>query len=232
MLWEAVRIISFLKPKIIIFENVLGILSSKNQAVFEKYNKTLAEQGYSNSDAIKLNLLDFGIPQHRKRVFVISLLNEYSNNNNKKILSNIQIWIDEYKKEKFLKRPNLKHFLKINNFSQREKISKKIEYYYTNFCTWKDGKGNKNGSYNRAWKIEKYCGTLSVSNIMRITDGKEVSVITPAESFQLMGFDAEDYQVLKKEFPSNNFLRTLAGNSIGVPILICILKFLQKNKLV
>lgn len=62
---------------------------------------------------------------------------------------------------------------------------------------------------------------------MRITDGKEVSVITPAESF-----DAEDYQVLKKEFPSDNFLRTLAGNSIGVPILICILKFLQKNKLV
>ena len=166
-------------------------------------------------------------PNIVKEFFVISLLNKYSNNNNKKILSNIRIWIDEYKKEKFKKRPNLKHFLKINNFSQREKIRKKIEYYYTNFCTWKDGKGNKNGSYNRAWKIEKYCGTLSVSNIMRITDGKEVSVITPAESF-----DAEDYQVLKKEFPSDNFLRTLAGNSIGVPILICILKFLQKNKLV
>ena len=47
---------------------------------------------------------------------------------------------------------------------------------------------NINGSYNRAWKIEKYCGTLSVCNVIKITDDELVSKITPLESCLLMGF--------------------------------------------
>ncbi|WP_338970817.1 DNA cytosine methyltransferase [Spiroplasma endosymbiont of Labia minor] len=60
------------KPKFVIWENVKGLLSKKNYPHFQHYLNTMEEIGYRNYYKI-LNSKDFGIPQSRNRVFVVSV---------------------------------------------------------------------------------------------------------------------------------------------------------------
>jgi DNA (cytosine-5)-methyltransferase 1 len=60
------------KPQVVIWENVPNLLSPKNLPHFQQYLDTLAKLGYKNEYRI-LNGKDFGIPQNRKRVFVVSI---------------------------------------------------------------------------------------------------------------------------------------------------------------
>jgi DNA (cytosine-5)-methyltransferase 1 len=61
------------RPKVVIWENVKGLLSKKNIVHFNHYLKTMESFGYVNHYKV-LNSKDFGIPQSRNRVFVVSIL--------------------------------------------------------------------------------------------------------------------------------------------------------------
>lgn len=63
------------KPKYIIWENVLGLISKKHKQYFDIYLNELENLGYTNTWKV-LNAKDFGIPQSRNRVFVISIRND------------------------------------------------------------------------------------------------------------------------------------------------------------
>ena len=60
-------------------ENVPPLLSKSNGnlAQFQKWEQKLASLGYSNFVKI-LNAKDYGIPQNRERVFMISILGDYT----------------------------------------------------------------------------------------------------------------------------------------------------------
>lgn len=75
LLWETLKIIEFYKPKWIINENVSNVLSEKNFKNIQKYCEYLNNLGYETDYKI-LNAKDYGIPQKRKRIFIISKLNE------------------------------------------------------------------------------------------------------------------------------------------------------------
>ena len=79
LLFETIRIISEMKskPKIVIWENVTGVLNKKMIKAFFNYLSEMEKLGYVNKYEI-LNAMDFGIPQNRNRVFVVSIL--HSNN--------------------------------------------------------------------------------------------------------------------------------------------------------
>ena len=74
LLWETIRIIKEMKikPKIVIWENVKGVLNKNNIETFNNYLSTMKDLGYSNQYKV-LNSKDFGIPQNRNRVFVVSI---------------------------------------------------------------------------------------------------------------------------------------------------------------
>lgn len=59
-------------PKIIVFENVRGVLSGTNKTHFEKYLKYLSRKGYLTVWDV-LDAADYGVPQHRMRVVAISI---------------------------------------------------------------------------------------------------------------------------------------------------------------
>lgn len=66
------------KPKLFVFENVRGMLSSKDENgnnIFEKIVIEMKEIGY-NIDYKILDAKDFGVPQSRKRVIIIGWKNE------------------------------------------------------------------------------------------------------------------------------------------------------------
>lgn len=62
-------------PKILLMENVKNLVGKKFKPDFDKWLDALEELGYNNYWKI-LNAKNYGIPQNRERVFVVSILKE------------------------------------------------------------------------------------------------------------------------------------------------------------
>ena len=79
LLWEVERILGELteKPQILIMENVPEVIGSRNIKDFQKWEAKLSSLGYTNFVDI-LNAKNYGIPQNRRRCFMISILGDYS----------------------------------------------------------------------------------------------------------------------------------------------------------
>jgi DNA-cytosine methyltransferase len=69
---EYVEVVKVIKPKIFIMENVEGLLSSNGGKTFESILEYFKELGY-NVEGRKLNTVEYGVPQKRKRVIVIGV---------------------------------------------------------------------------------------------------------------------------------------------------------------
>lgn len=78
LMWNSVEIIRHCKPKLVIWENVKNVLSSKHKHNFEQYINELDVIGY-NSYYKVLNAKDYGIPQNRERIYVISIRKDIDN---------------------------------------------------------------------------------------------------------------------------------------------------------
>ena len=78
LLYEAERIIEHVKPKYAIAENVKNLVGKKHKNDFEELLKRLEGYGYNNYWKI-LNAKDFGIPQNRERVFIVSIRKDIDN---------------------------------------------------------------------------------------------------------------------------------------------------------
>ena len=73
LFFEISRFASILKPRILFFENVKGLLNHDKGRTFETIIKTLDELGYDVEWQV-LNSKNFGVPQNRERVFIIGHL--------------------------------------------------------------------------------------------------------------------------------------------------------------
>lgn len=74
LLWECERIIEAKKPDYLLMENVKALVSKTFKPYFDKWCALLEELGYTNYWQV-LNARDFGVPQNRERVFMISIRN-------------------------------------------------------------------------------------------------------------------------------------------------------------
>ena len=73
LLWECRKTILAKKPKYLLFENVKALVSEKFLYLFEKWCKELESYGYANYYQV-LNSKDYGVPQSRERIFMVSIL--------------------------------------------------------------------------------------------------------------------------------------------------------------
>lgn len=78
LFYEAVKIIDKCKPKFAIAENVKALTSKKHEQFFKSILETLDDIGY-NSYYQVLNAKDFGVPQNRERIFIISIRKDIDN---------------------------------------------------------------------------------------------------------------------------------------------------------
>ncbi|MDO8942339.1 MAG: DNA (cytosine-5-)-methyltransferase, partial [Desulfobacterales bacterium] len=67
---EFARLVEQGRPRVLVIENVQGLLSSHNGRDFGIVVRTLAELGYGVGWRV-LNSKDFGVPQSRQRVFIV-----------------------------------------------------------------------------------------------------------------------------------------------------------------
>jgi DNA (cytosine-5)-methyltransferase 1 len=73
LLWEVKRAILAKKPKWLVMENVSALVSQKFISTFNEWQLELEKYNYTNFAQI-LNSRDYGIPQNRERIFMVSIL--------------------------------------------------------------------------------------------------------------------------------------------------------------
>ena len=249
LLYETVRIVSKLKPKYVIWENVKNVLSQKHRHNFDNYLKEMEELGYINYYQV-LNAKDYGIPQNRERVFTISVRNDIDKG-----------YTFPEPQELRLK---LKDMLE-NNVDEKYYLSdKQIERIHT--TTYNVGRTRiqekewRDTLCARDWKDPKCVQVAKLPYFNYESDGRVYSVsglhpclrskepnqkidendgilnkkdykirkLTPKECFRLMGFDDVDFEKASK-VNSNTQLYKQAGNSIVVNVLEEIFKELFKE---
>ncbi len=75
---DVARICEEHKPKVIFAENVKGLVIHDKGRTFQIIKKTFADLGYTvytNQDKT-LNSKDFGVPQHRERIYIVAFRND------------------------------------------------------------------------------------------------------------------------------------------------------------
>ena len=245
------------RPKYVIWENVKGLISKKHIEHFHHYLKTLEELGYKNYWSV-LNSLDFGLPQNRQRVFVVSIRNDIKKEFNFDLLERKEMrplidfidkdpaWIEtnEYTVTqpsmiKALENGKIKIAMTYVNTITTKQVrwdSTVVFKDYTNFYTYPRSSDGKliNGFHNRAWKLENYVGTIPASAVPQIGKIKDSNLmfryLTPRECFRLQGFTDKDYDSIIAKGIKRDNLYQLAGNSIPVPVLEAIFKELLFEK--
>ncbi len=246
MLWEVERILierHTLKrtlPKFLLMENVSNILSNTHKENFNEWKEILNNMGYINF-VYTLNAKDFGIPQKRERVYMLSvqcksdkikekLVREYIVNHD---LGN-QLYINTLN----IKHKSIEELLRIdynnkiykdeaneiqpNDTDSRKKIYKENDLIY-------DGNSVKINTISTITTKQDRNPNSGVINYNSGREGKSnFRYLTPRECFMFMGFDEKDFQIIidnnfyiakNKKFFSCSKLYKLAGNSIVVNVL-------------
>ena len=80
LMYETLRIVNKLKPKYVLWENVKNLVSKKHKPNFDRYIGIMSEYGY-NSYYQVLDAKDYGVPQHRERIFTLSIRKDIDNGN-------------------------------------------------------------------------------------------------------------------------------------------------------
>ena len=79
LIWYIRPAIETKRPKVCILENVPPLLETKFEGEFEKWRNAVSRCGYRNTWST-MCAADFGVPQNRKRVFLVSVRNDIKKN--------------------------------------------------------------------------------------------------------------------------------------------------------
>lgn len=213
LLFEVERLLSVNRPKFLLMENVKNLISKNHYDAFQKHIYFLRGLGYSSYWKI-LNGADFGCPQNRERVFMISVLNGDKDDVKQKMMN-----VDSHKKTRIPMRPFIED-------AQNPELFIDCQY------TPHEPKGNTvckliarrdDVSYDQARRIYSVdacspCLTTSGSPQIMTEDGR-VRTITAREGYRFMGVRDEDIDLLLTTSLSTKGHVSLAGNSICVPVM-------------
>lgn len=245
LFFEALRIISEAKPKVAIAENVKALVSKKFTTEFQTILDSLEEAGYNNYWKV-LNAKDYGIPQNRERVFIVSIRKNVDKGafhfpEPRPLTTCMKDFLDTEVPEKYYLSEKMTQYI---TMTEKYRAAKVDESAYTILPKpTRRGMGNfieepecvevanlNHNNYECAnrvyspWGLSPTQGTSMGGNRKtKILEDKRVRSLTPREYFRLMGFTDEDFEKAK-EVNSDTQLYKQAGNSIVVQVIEAILK--------
>ena len=239
-------------PKYLLLENVKNLVGKKFIKDFERWLSFLNSLGYYSNWEV-LNAKDYGIPQNRERVFVVSSLDNihYIFPKKQELKIKMKDLLEEHVPEKYyLSEKYLKSFSDMTNrngFIRGEKFNpQKSEDCNIAFAiTTKSGerptdnfiiniKTSGNGLNGNVYNTElSPTLTTNKGEGIKILQNEDYRIrkLTPLEVWRLMGFSDNDYYAAKSVEISDAQLYKQAGNSIVVTILEAIFRqlFLKKH---
>jgi len=72
LIFEFARLVVELQPRYFVMENVAGLLQPRYSRTLERFTQVLRDNGYVTVTPMRiLNAADYGVPQRRKRVFIL-----------------------------------------------------------------------------------------------------------------------------------------------------------------
>lgn len=225
LFWELKRMFKVHKPKIMFLENVASILNQRNIATFEKIVKFFEDEGYFVQYGI-FDAADYGIPQHRERLFMICTHGE-----------KIAFQMPKKKALKFklcdiLEKDVEEHYYlgKLKNTFVNKSMSKSYEFRVHNpsHCevaytmTTRAGRISENFIFEKDLSSEPTIrinpsGLKENGLTKRDIDTMKIRSLTKRETMLLMGLTEEDIKKLEG-FPKTTIYR-LMGNAIVVDAL-------------
>ena len=221
LLWEVERILKEMTenninlPKFLLLENVPALLAKKHRKNFEEWQNFLKDIGYYNH-IYKLDALNFGLPQHRERLLMISIFT----GNNTDLEKNLKDYLENHnlQDEKYLHK-KFKRLKKLKRYSLKDilKTDYNNEIYRTEAL---DSQPNNTPSRRDIWRdnpqlikedgtIAEFTATLTTKQDRHPNSGNialpkeyecfnngksKYRYLTPRECFLLMGFDEEDFE--------------------------------------
>lgn len=208
---DVARIIGDKKPKAFLLENVPGLLTHDKGKTFEIIEKTLLELGYT-VDYKVLNSADFGVPQQRKRIYIVGFRSDVVNKD----------FIFEFPEGK-------KKNVYINQFLEKDaagySISKRLQEGYM----YKKDDGRPM-VVDHSSEIQVKTLVASYHKIQRLTgtfvkDGETgLRLFTEKECKAIMGFPEDFIIPVSRTQMFRQF-----GNSVVVPVISAIAKKMAKN---
>ena len=231
LMWETVRIVGELKPKIVVWENVKGVLYGNNIKNFNKYIDELNKMSYTSYYKVLVGN-DYGVPQKRERIYVISILGEGVNfefpnptNKNTVLRDILETNVDE----KYNVPISMIHgwINKKPPFGDRFNLLKYDDVGYT--LVAKGGRAVITNNYILKNEcdyrlIDEFKGKPSLQNI--IDKNIKLRALTPREYWRMMGWNDSTIDKVIKMGVSDARMYKMAGNSIVVPVLEEIFKTL------
>ena len=201
LMYETIRIVSKLKPKYVIWENVKNLLSVKHRHNFDNYLKAMEQLGYSNNYQV-LNAKDYGIPQNRERVFTVSIRED----TDKDGIEILEIFNFPKKQTLNLK---LKDMLEDNvdeKYYLSDKVLKTLQPFGT-YNTWEDNQGNINTQCNRACNED--------GNSLTIPAAAGLAKVLIKEATKQGYKEAFDGDSVNLEQPNSKTRRGRVGNQVA-----------------
>ena len=235
LMYETLRIVSKLKPKYVVWENVKNLLSTKHRANFDAYQKAMEDLGYKNFYKV-LNAKDYGIPQNRERVFTVSILDggdfEFPESQplGKRLADVLEEDVD---KKYYISADRVKGILESNFVQERTRIQTGGVCSTVLARDWKDPKCvvvvddiYKNRPPRFYTDTAPTLRAFHAGDLKTFGEGEQVRVrkLTPKECWRLMGFDDSDFEKAVATRNSNTQLYKQAGNSIVVNVLEAVLR--------
>ena len=213
LIYDVFELIDIHRPKYCLMENVKGLTTKKFINEFNFILDTLNILGY-NSYVKILNAKDYGIPQNRERVFIVSIKKDIDKCNYqfpkpiplKKSLSDIL--------EQDAELPILH-----NIYGGFKETTPRLFYDYSPTIRTSSGGGH----------IPSVV-TSNISKIEKTIDSYDIRKLSTLECMRLMDFDDADLMKIKSLNISNTQTYKLIGNSIVVNVIEEILKSLFGGK--
>lgn len=210
LMWNTINIVTYCKPKYVIWENVKNLLSKKHKHNFDSYLSIMESLGYNNYYEV-LNAKDYGVPQNRERVYTVSIRKDIDNGKflfpEKEILKlRLKDMLEDEVDEKYYLDDKKISKIQNSNFMQEKRVysteslsptlttmgggntEPKIEvignYMPSNYDASRIV--NSNGL---APTVKENHGTVTATNV-----DYKIRKLTPKECWRLMGFSDEDFE--------------------------------------
>lgn len=231
LFYDYVRLVKEIQPKVFIYENVYGLTRHDNGKTWAVMQRVFSELGYSYKFEI-LDSRNYGIPQGRRRIFVVGFKNA-SHCEKFRFPSSIEL---HYTMQDFLEENTAD-----GSLQSVDGILTKIN----------DEKGNPEGKYYLSEKLKAYCLSPGTKNFMHadakidlpiarallstmgnshrssvnnyVTTNGRVRALTVREVHRLMGFP-DSYKIVVSKAQAYK----QAGNSIVVDVLMHLVKEIAK----
>ncbi len=207
LLWECERAIAAKRPKYLLFENVAALVSQKFIRLFNEWQLLLERMGYTNFTQV-LNAKDYGVPQNRERVFMVSIL--------------------DFEQPYYFPKPapltkRLKDVLE-DNIPEEYNLSRRMLEWLEEHNENHKAKGT--GFIFKPKDGNEIANTLRANGALNATDNtiqetNGIRKLTPKECFRLMGVaDTDSDKIIAVLSKSRCY--QVAGNSIVVDVLAAI----------